>query len=82
MPRIRLPVIEEPEEGTRTVFTRGPEVPADNREPFVKGEGEGEGDTDLVCGQCQLLLVQRIRPGQLINIVLHCPRCGAYNNVA
>jgi hypothetical protein len=80
MPRIRLPVIREPKEGTRTAFT-GEEVPAEDTEPFIVGEGETAGDTDLICGHCGLLLAQSIHRDTLMSIVLRCPRCGAYNNV-
>jgi Mu-like prophage protein Com len=76
MPRIRLPIINKPKENTRTVLTKG-EAPAENQEPFISGEG----DTDLGCGQCDLLLARGIEAGQIENIVLHCPRCGGYNNI-
>jgi hypothetical protein len=76
MPQTRLPIIKVPEEKTRSVFTRGT-VPANKTEPFFTDEG----DTDLICGQCGLLLAQGIGARQIQNIVLHCPACGAYNNV-
>ncbi len=80
MPRIRLPIIPEPKEATGTVFTHG-EGPVEDTEPFIVGEGETAGDTDLICGQCELLLAQSINRDTLLDSVLHCPRCGAYNNV-
>jgi hypothetical protein len=81
MPRIRLPIVKEPKEGTATLMTRGEQIPAENTKPFFKGEGEGAGDTDLVCGQCSLLLAQTIPAGRIPSMVLRCPSCGAYNNV-
>jgi hypothetical protein len=72
MPRIRLPVIPEPKEGTRAIFAKKGESPG----PWI----QGEGDTDLICGGCEYVLAHGIEQGQIQGIVLLCPSCGAYNN--
>jgi hypothetical protein len=72
-----LPVIKKPDEKKMTIFTRG-EAAESNKEPFMKGEG----DLDLICGKCALVLAKSVHAGQITGIVLHCPGCGAYNNVA
>ena len=67
MPIIRMKTIQEPEEGTRTVLT-GTDV--------LLG---GSGTYDLICGNCESTLAQRMEYRQVQNMVLHCNKCGSYN---
>jgi len=69
---VRLPVIPEPDPGTRSVFLR---------------EGEGTiffaghfSELSLDCGTCQAPLVVGMAPGQVAGIVLRCAACGAFND--
>ena len=34
-----------------------------------------------ICGICRTMLVENIVHGQVGNIVLKCPKCGAYNEI-
>lgn len=46
--------------------------------PFMSGKGDG--GVDLLCGNCDHLLVDHIYPADKIaGIVLRCPVCEAYN---
>jgi DNA-directed RNA polymerase subunit RPC12/RpoP len=69
-----LQVIPEPEAGTRSVFI------TDNTDPdfiFVQGSLE---DIEYTCGNCGRVLMRGVAPGQVINVVLRCPRCGQFND--
>lgn len=66
--RIKLNVIPKPPEGTRTVI-----------ESKVSPAFKGEGDCDYTCGNCETILAEKVRRGQIKNIVVHCPKCGQYN---
>jgi len=66
--RIKLNVIPKPSEGTRTVI-----------ESKVSPAFKGEGDSDYICGNCGAVLAEKIRRGQIKNIVIHCPKCGQYS---
>ena len=68
MPDIKLSVIPEPAEGTRTVF-KG------ETKPLMRSAGS----TNYLCGKCGEILV---KGGQAKNIVLRCPSCGSYNELA
>jgi len=68
MMKIKLEIILKPSEGTRTVM-----------EPKVVPAYNGDGDTDYICGKCGALLADKIRKGQVQNIVVRCPKCGQYN---
>jgi len=68
MMKIKLKIIPEPSEGTRTVM-----------KPKVVPAFKGDGDTDYVCGQCGVVLADKMRQGQVQNIVVRCPKCGKYN---
>ena len=65
---IKLSVIPEPREGNRTVI-----------ESKASPAFKGEGDVDYICGNCGAILAGKLRRGQIRNIVVHCPKCGQYN---
>jgi hypothetical protein len=69
----RLPVIPPPPEGTASVLV----AVGGFQGPFFKGEGA----IDLLCGKCLHTLAEALHPGQVQNLVLMCPACGAYNAV-
>ena len=71
---LKLPVIPEPEQNTRTVFVQ---PPSDNPHPFLRGHGPA----DLLCGNCTFKLAQGLGPGQITDLVLKCPRCDSYNDI-
>ncbi len=66
--RIKLKIIPKPSEGTRTVI-----------ESKVSPAFKGEGGSDYICGNCGTVLAEKIRRGQIKNIVVYCPKCGQYN---
>jgi predicted RNA-binding Zn-ribbon protein involved in translation (DUF1610 family) len=69
--KIRMKVIDKPEEGTATVFVkRGVDLT-----PFFKGEGP----VQFVCGKCKHILASKVEFAQVTNIVFKCPKCGEYN---
>ena len=61
-------VVKKPAEGTRAVLAP-PEGPA----------LRGEGDIVFVCGGCRAVLIDGMAQGQVQNIVVRCPDCGAHN---
>lgn len=65
---IKLKVVPKPGERTRTVI-----------ESKVSPAFRDEGDFDYVCGNCGAVIAEKVRPGQIRNIVVHCPKCGQYN---
>ena len=65
---IKLSIIPKPREGSRTVIES-------NVSPVFKGEG----NVDYICGNCGAILAEKVRQGQIRNIVVHCPKCGQYN---
>lgn len=68
---IVMEVIPEPEKGTATVLiSRG-------RHPLFVGSG----DINYICGSCDNILARQVEQGMLINLVLQCPACGAFNHV-
>ena len=66
----KLKIIPKPEPKTRTVFT-GKVL------PFIKGVG----DVNLLCGNCDAILVKGINEEQIRNIVIQCPICKFYNEI-
>ena len=70
--KVKLRTIPRPAEGTRTVFELQGIFPA----------FKGKGETDLVCGNCEQVLVEGIGADAVIkNIVIKCPNCGNYNEL-
>ena len=69
----RLRAIPKPDETTRTVFTK-----TDDPDSLFF-QGEAGVDLSYDCGACGAPLAYGVRPGQLVNLVLQCGRCGAYN---
>lgn len=41
----------------------------------------GKGETDYICGSCGSVLLRRMFYAQVRDLVLHCGRCGATNQV-
>ena len=39
----------------------------------------GNGDVDYICGNCEVILAEKMNPGQIKNLVLQCPTCGKHN---
>lgn len=66
---IKLPLIPEPEEDTRTILTN-------KTPPIIKGGG----GPNYICGKCGAVLMEEIN-SPYRNIVLLCPKCGSYNEV-
>jgi len=68
--RLRMMVIPEPEPNTRAVL-------------IYTGEGtvvmQGEGNVTMECGNCSAPLIEGVPTGNIQNIVLKCPQCGAFN---
>lgn len=65
---IKLSVIPKPREGSRTMI-----------ESKVSPAFKGEADVDYICGECGAILAEKVRRGQIKNIVIHCPKCEQYN---
>jgi len=66
--KIKLKIIPKPPEGTRTVI-----------ESNVSPAFKSEGNVDYICGNCGALIAEKVRRGQIRNIVVLCPKCGHYN---
>ena len=66
--KIKLSAVPKPREGSRTLI-----------ESRVSPAFRGEGDTDYICGGCGTLIAEKVRHGQIRNIVVRCPKCGQYN---
>jgi len=71
---LKLPTIPEPAANTRTVFGQ-PDSAAPH--PYLRGAGPA----DLLCGRCEFRLAEGIGPGQITNLVLRCPKCGAFSDI-
>jgi hypothetical protein len=69
-----LTVIDEPEEGTRSVLVMTDEL-AESGEPLMKGDGP----LSFTCGACGRVLLDGVAPGQVKEVVVRCS-CGAYND--
>jgi hypothetical protein len=74
MVNVTLLVVSKPAENTATVLTSNL-----NKVPIVRGSGGG--GNSYLCGGCGLTLAEHINAGQIVNILLLCPRCGAYNRM-
>lgn len=66
--KIKLSTVAKPHEGSRTVI-----------ESKVSPAFRGKGDVDYICGGCGTLIAEKVRRGQIRNIVVRCPECGQYN---
>lgn len=69
---LRLAVIPEPEEGTRTVL-------AYQGEGTIAIQGSTKPNLVMDCGACGVPLVAGVGVNQIINIVFRCKGCGAFN---
>lgn len=71
MTDIRLKVIPQPEEGTRTVLAVA------DRTAIYKGSGSN----NYLCGNCDFVLLEGIDHGQMSNVVLRCSACQSHNEM-
>ncbi|MDQ2684829.1 MAG: hypothetical protein M3Y25_03170 [Thermoproteota archaeon] len=69
--RIKLNVISQPHEVSRTIFT------TDDNDSLVKGI---ELET-YTCGNCEFVLAENIIPNTYKDIVFQCPSCKSYNEL-
>ena len=69
--RIKLKVIPQPAEGSRTLFT------THDKDALVKGI---ENETYL-CGNCEFVLAENVIPNTYTDIVFECPSCKSYNEI-
>ena len=69
---IKLKVIPQPAEGSRTLFT------THDKDALVKGI---ELDT-YICGNCEFVLAENIVPNTYTDIVFQCPSCKSYNEIS
>lgn len=69
MEDMRLPIVESPRE--KKAIIQGSVL------PLIRGEGQ----TNYLCGNCGVTLVEAVREGQLRALYLVCPRCGKYNHI-
>jgi hypothetical protein len=70
--KIKLLVIPEPAERTRTILLQASALPL-----FTGEETEAPG---YVCGKCDSVLIAKTTKLWLLNIVIRCFNCGAYND--
>jgi hypothetical protein len=63
-------IIPEPAPGTRTVLDQQALTVA-----------VSSGDVDYLCGSCGVLLLQGMVRDAALNLVVKCPRCGAFNDI-
>ena len=70
---VRLRIIPEPKPQTRAIL----EPKVGEILPVIKGNG----NLNLLCGNCDAILIEGIDKGQIRNIVIHCPICRFYNNI-
>jgi hypothetical protein len=63
-------IIPEPSAGSRTVIDQQT-LPV----------AVSSGDVNYLCGSCGVLLIQGMVGSQPNNIVIRCPKCGAYNEI-
>ncbi len=68
MMKIKLEIVPGSSEGT-------PPVRKSKAAPFVRGNGE----IDYICGHCEAVLAEKMRLGQIKNLVFQCPTCGKKN---
>ena len=66
----RAKVIAEPPAGTRSVI-----------DSKVLPVAVSSGDVNYLCGSCGVLLIQGLIGGQFNNLVIKCPKCGAFNEM-
>ncbi len=69
---VKLKIIPEPKEGTRTVLA--PDGPF----PALKAHGT----VNYICGSCGQLLLEGMERDGVQNIVIKCGKCGKYNEAA
>jgi hypothetical protein len=71
--QVPLKLITEEEAKGRSIFKKTPNGP---QTPFFKSD-----DTiDLICGNCDAILVEGMRRDRMEHAVLVCYECGSYND--
>jgi len=75
--RITLPVVDVPDTNLEPVLrsdpAAGPTAPV-----LVAPEG-ALIVAELVCGACAIVLAEVVQGGEVEDVVIQCPNCGAYN---
>lgn len=71
MAKYSLEVIPAPQKTAKSVFI------SNNKIQFFKGNGVD----NYYCGSCGFLLCESVHRSQIVNIVLKCPSCLAYNEL-
>jgi hypothetical protein len=75
--RITLPVVDVPDMNLEPVLradpAAGPTAPV-----LVAPEGTPIV-AELVCGACATVLAEVVEDGEVEDVVIQCPNCGAYN---
>lgn len=70
---LRMTVISEPKEGTRSVLVMGPDVTGS----LIKGGG----DLSYMCGECGKTLLRNVGYKQIQNVVIKCNNCERHNEI-
>lgn len=73
--RLRMPVIPEPSPQIRSVIVPTGEFPEEKA--IIEWANPA---VEMYCGQCGRVLIRAESVGSIENIVIKCPRCGAYND--
>lgn len=73
MSQTKLKPTSNPDPKTRTIF----EAKSGTKGPILVGHGAD----DYTCPNCGEVLAKGMQPGQINNIVFHCPNCGDYSEV-
>jgi DNA-directed RNA polymerase subunit RPC12/RpoP len=68
MMKIKLEIVKKSSE-------EAPPVRESKAAPFIRGNG----DVDYICGNCEAVLAEKMRIGQIKDLVYQCPTCGKLN---
>lgn len=61
-------IVPEPQAGTRKVLTP--------RSPII-----GDTEVNLICGNCNTMLIKGYSPAKFQDVVVLCMNCGKFNEV-
>ncbi|MBN1682122.1 hypothetical protein JW865_01045 [Candidatus Bathyarchaeota archaeon] len=59
------------------IFSRDNFPQPKNLAPFV----ESDGALVFICGNCDHILLNNVRPRQITQAIYKCPKCGSYNQI-
>ena len=76
MPAVVLLVVDEPDPDSGATVIYSAQDPTSPPIPLILGTG---GDVALLCGDCGFHIGEDLEGGQVSQMVLQCPRCGAFN---